>query len=340
MIYVAADLHLRECTWKSRKDINGDQYYAWAQLCKAVSDDPEGDLLLAGDIFDTPYPTGQTEMMFAKGMNMLKSKGRNCWFIPGNHDNEQVPRPCLFGAIPLTAGIRSHIQGRTVTGIPFMRSTENLQATIESTPPTDILVMHTGFRHLLGYEDTWQVSEEDIPETVKLVMVGHVHRHDEHGKVYSPGSLALHRADEISAGHGYFIIDPKDLSVTWKEVCTRQYLSINVRKEIDRDLLDSLVDDGNWKKPVVLLNYCNEDTAVAEAIQDLYKDKLLFMCNACASETIRALDEQQDEQLDLNSVVSGYLSANLTEEQQHLAATLMSSTDPADDLATYLEERK
>jgi DNA repair exonuclease SbcCD nuclease subunit len=338
MIYLAADLHLRECTWKSRKDINGDQYYAWAQLCKAVSNDPEGELILAGDIFDTPYPTGNTELMFSKGMKLLGN--HKCYFIPGNHDNEQVPRPMLFGAELLKSDKVVNIQGLKVLGIPFMRSTETLQSVISSIPPVDILVMHTGFQHLLGFEETWQVSEGDIPETTGMVMVGHVHKHDEHGKIYSPGSLALHRADEIYSGHGYYKINPLDKSVEWVEVFTRKYVSIDVDKRIDRRLLDSLAESKDWKRPVVLLNYRNEDTTVAEALQEIYKDKILFMCNACSSETIRALDEEPETELDIDSVINNYLTGNLTEEQLGLAVTLMNSQDPAEDLSTYLEERK
>jgi hypothetical protein len=75
-------------------------------------------------------------------------------------------------------------------------------------------------------------------------------------------------------------------------------------------------------------------------IQELYKDKILFMCNACSSETIRALDEEPETELDIDSVINTYLSGNLTEEQLGLAVTLMNSQDPAEDLSTYLQERK
>jgi hypothetical protein len=115
---------------------------------------------------------------------------------------------------------------------------------------------------------------------------------------------------------------------------------MDVNKSIDRRLLDSLATSKDWKRPVVLLNYRNEDTTVAEAIQELYKDKILFMCNACSSETIRALDEEPETELDIDSVINTYLSGNLTEEQLGLAVTLMNSQDPAEDLSTYLQERK
>ena len=172
MIYVAADLHLRRQTWKSRPDINGDQYNAWAQLCYTVADDPDGVLVLAGDIFDTPYPTGLDETAFRMGLDLLGE--RPCYFIPGNHDMEEVPRPSIFGAVQLQLSPVTLKNGFKISGIPFTRSTNTLHEHLATIDPVDMLVMHTGFRHLLGFEETWQVSAEDIPEHVGMVMAGHV----------------------------------------------------------------------------------------------------------------------------------------------------------------------
>ena len=337
MIYVAADLHLREHTWKSHKEIEGDQYFAWAKLCLAVSKDPDGALVLAGDIFDTPYPTGLTEMAFSKGMQMLR--GKPCYFIPGNHDNEVVPRPQIFGAIPLEPGRVHKVCGLNITGIPFTRSTEALQTQIANTPISDILVLHTGFRHLLGFDETWQVSEDDIPEHVGMVMVGHVHLHSEHGKVYSPGSLALHRADEIDKGHGYFTIDGNK-KVEWHEIRTRRYVQMTVGENVDNALLEELANCDDRHRPVVLLDHKNDDAPLADAIQDRWKGRILFMCNARASETIKALDESPEEVLDLKTVVSKWLASNLTEEQQALATAMLQSQDPAATLDEYIKERE
>jgi len=332
MIYVAADIHLRERTWKGHPEISGDQYNAWAQLCITAGKDPEGVVVLAGDIFDTPYPTGMDETAFRMGIELLKDKGRSCYFIPGNHDMEQVPRPAVFGALELHEEPFTLPGGFTIAGIPFTRSTAALHEKLANIPAVDMLVMHTGFRHLLGFEETWQVSIDDIPEQVGMVMAGHVHVHSESGKVYSPGSLALHRADEIDKGHGYFVVDPKTSNVEWREVVTRQYASVNIDNGVDQDMLESLASRPDFNRPVVMLTYRNEDTAKAEALQELWKDRLLFVCNARSGETMRAIEETVDDVVDIDSVVNEWLSGHLTREQFELAESLLDTQDPSAEL--------
>lgn len=338
MIYVAADLHLRERIWKGHPDIRGDQFYAWAQLCYAVKNDPEGVLVLAGDIFDTPYPTGVTEAAFSQGMKIME--GHDCYFIPGNHDDEACPRPWIFGMKALSPASADIVEynGFRIGGIPFTRSTKELHSILENLPSMDMLVMHTGFRHLLSFEETWQLSAEDIPEQIGMVMAGHVHVHSEQGKVYSPGSLALHRADEVNKGHGYFSVDPKTSAVTWHEVATRRFLPISLDKDVDQNVLKEL--SSNWRgpnKPVVLLDYRNDDTAKAEALQELWKDRLLFVCNARSSETARAMEDAPGDSVDLDSVANDWLSKNLTKEQCDMARSFMESEDPSATLSELLK---
>ena len=338
MIYVAADIHLRECTWKGRPDICGDQYNAWAQLCMTVAKDPEGVLVLAGDIFDTPYPTGVTEAAFSRGVEIMK--GRDCYFIPGNHDDEACPRPWIFGMKELGHAPADIVEynGFRIGGIPYKRSAKELHAILENLPSMDMLVLHTGFRHLLGFEETWQLSEEDIPDQVKMVFAGHVHVHSEKGKVYSPGSLALHRADEVTKGHGYFIVDPRTSAVTWKEVFTRRYMTVGLDKEVDHAALEELA--ANWRypsMPVVLLDYRNDDTAKAEALQELYKDRLLFVCNARSSETVRAIEDTPGTSLDLDAVADDWLSKHLTKDQFELAKAFLDAEDPSSELSEFIK---
>ena len=93
-------------------------------------------------------------------------------------------------------------------------------------------------------------------------------------------------------------------------------------------------------RPVVLLDYRNEDTAKAEALQELWKERLLFVCNARSGETIRAIEETRDTSVDIGSVVNGWLSENLTREQFDLAQALLDTQDPSAELSEYLKRKK
>lgn len=332
MIHIAADLHLRPCIWKGHPEINGDQFKAWATLCKTVANDKEGALILAGDIFDTPNPSGTTEYAFKRGMELLAKAGRPCWFIPGNHDNEEIPRPYLFGARLLDERIRWG--NLTIAGVPFTRSTEALHSAIESLPPTDLLILHTGFRHLLGFNETWQISAEDIPDSIKKVFAGHVHVHSEEGKVYSPGSLALHRADEIDKGHGFFSV-ADDGTVKWTEVFTRQFVPVDVHEGFSLDSLVPLAESSGGTA-VVLLNYQNTLASVADAIQEYYKGRLLFVCNARAAERAQVVEDTDTASFDPKAVAAAYLSEHLNNEERSLAESIMTAEDPSKAIEEYL----
>jgi DNA repair exonuclease SbcCD nuclease subunit len=104
-------------------------------------------------------------------------------------------------------------------------------------------VLHTAFRHLLGFEGAWQLEYTDIPEYVDNVLVGDIHIHDvskfENTTIYSPGAIYACNAAELKQDHGFYCIEED--GITYQHLDTRTFVNINMETpesvaEADKEL--------------------------------------------------------------------------------------------------------
>lgn len=336
----AADLHLRPYIWNSRKDISYDHFRAWGLLVNHVIRTPGTVLVLGGDIFDTTTPSGLTEYVFHKGMTALKEKGHRVFFIPGNHDDEAYPRPLLFGAEALTPEPIT-LDGITIAGIPFTRDTEALQQTLVDIPVVDGLFMHTAFRHLLGFEEAYQCTMDDVPEHVGHVFVGHIHVANSKGKVHSPGALAVNSVAEFQQQHGYALWDTERNYVALKALPGRLFVTTSA--ESLEDTLNKAVANSieGRQLPVVNVVYSKEDTPLVEGLKEKFQNKVLFLDNMRNVEQATRLDVPgATADLDLDSVIHAGLQELLGTNPAalQLATQLLSSQTPVDEMERWLHD--
>lgn len=336
-IYGAADLHLKSNIWKSRDDITGDAYAAFAALVKLVMGDPGSALLLAGDVFDSTSPEGVDEYVFSIGMQKLLSAGHRVYGIPGNHDGEQYYRPLLFGLQEVSDNPVDIGGGIMVAGIPYMRSVEKLSEALANAPVCDILLMHAGFRHLLGFDEACQCESRDIPEHVDMVLNGHVHVHDVTGKVYSPGSLSVNSVTEFTAGHGVFRINTDTRQTDWIPIAVRHYIAVNWTEGDTVKIPEAI----RKRLPVINLIYTNAQAAEVAAFKERNKERAVFLDNVQTLETIGGQDTVAScESIDVERVVHDSVSRRLGEDQEasHIALELTRTDEPAEWLERYLHE--
>jgi DNA repair exonuclease SbcCD nuclease subunit len=337
MIIFAADLHLRMAIWSKHPDISGDHAIAWRDLVRAVVSNPGSSLILGGDIFHNTTPSGEVENLFRLGMNSMLGRGHHVYYITGNHDDEPVPRPALFGAERLEDGVVYNVDGVKVVGINHIRNTEALQEALTSVPPCDLLIMHTAFQHTLGFADMWQCTEEDVPEHVGAVLVGHIHKHIEKGRIYSPGSICVNSISEIDpADHGYYMVDKG--KVTWKQLDGRVFKSIDLDDKTE-GTLTSIAKNKRALPPVVNLSFPRSEE---DRVDDLMKrfSGIQFLKNARSVEITEALVPTEQEGIDLDAVVSNALATLLADNQpaRNLASALITEPDPAKVLEDFLKE--
>lgn len=340
MIIFAADLHLRPQIWARRPDIAGDHALAWASLVRATLARPGASLVLGGDVFHNTAPSGAVEYLFKKGMDALLGKGRRVFFIKGNHDDEEVHRASLFGAEQLADGEVVDIGGIKVAAVNHTRVNDLAQERLADAPPCDILVMHTAFRHALGFADMWQCSEEDVPEQVGMVLAGHIHKHLERGKVLIPGSICVNGVDEFDPGdHGYYVVDGG--KATWRPLRGRVFLSVE-HGDGTAALLDRLGKARHILPPVVNIRHSQDEAGAVEGLAAAHPGTR-FMLNARRADLADNLVEEGGHGgLDLEGVVAKAMDELLAgnQEARGLAAALITAQDPSGELGKYLEEKQ
>jgi len=219
-----ADAHIKIRTWTNNTILQRDAYAALRLIQGSVGALPMSDLVIGGDWFDSNRPTSTDTLVtanFLKGFSDLQ----RVWYISGNHDNVS---PSFFETLSvMDSSIRfihlsddiQRMNGRTfIAGVDWMPSGEALLdriagiianwSTRKTRTPEDrlYLVLHTSFRHLLGFDGAYKLTMEDVDAMCKgehvTVLVGDIHLRDtsvgKNGTVFhSPGSLYPLSYDKI-----------------------------------------------------------------------------------------------------------------------------------------------
>lgn len=337
MIYNAADLHLRPRIWSKHPSVEGDAVLAWINLVRIVCKTPGALLILAGDIFNDNKPSGEMEYVFKRGMDALKEKGCRVVFIKGNHDDEKIHRASLFGAEHLKDGKAIEIDGIKIAGINYTRNTEALQAALAEAPVCDYLVMHTAFRHMLGFEDMWQCSYEDVPEQVGAVLTGHIHVPSMTHNVYSPGSTCVNTVAEFDPKHhGYIKID--NGKVTWHQLPGRTFLTFDYNENL-KDIIGNLNIPDFPLFPVINIRYRHEEASFVEEVVELFPD-YYFLRNAYSDSISDILSTSSGgDSLNLQEVIRTSVNEYFPGQQDRVfTSELINNESPVDILQQYMEE--
>jgi len=284
LIISTADDHLSPFIWTSHRAIAQDSYYAMGMITNAIVDikrkagDEEVVLLKAGDIFDTTTPDPLTEQVLKANIKMLVDAGVHVLSIQGNHEfHSKVPRASLFGTFPLDCPPGGPIRPVTIEGVVFVgidytASSAELHEKIAMVPPCDYLILHSPFRHLLGFADKYQIEKDDIPAHVKNVVVGDIHKQNvtknsQGVYILSPGSSHPRKIPEITEGHGFYIHKHEDgiTSGRFENFEPRRYYMYNIENDAGIDSLKRLkVETDKQLQPVIIL----------EVVSELYKQAM------------------------------------------------------------------
>lgn len=218
-----SDLHLKPACSVRKVPMGDDAFDALDQVENLAILSGVTAAILGGDVFDSVTPSGEALFRASSFITRLDSVGIPTYYIEGNHDRvnknpflspqhyEEHRLLSSIGAIPL--GTRE-IDGLMYHGIDYC-PVQKLHEKLDEVPECDVLCIHAGFRHLLGFEGAYELTMEDIPVNVrKVVLAGHIHVMDRRltpsgVTVASSGSIWPWRVTELDKPHGAFIIQPK-----------------------------------------------------------------------------------------------------------------------------------
>ena len=252
MLFGVADLHLCKHIWTDRKDIKGDSLQAFRDIAEDIIQRSKGthaSLIMAGDIFEKKTIDGYTLRRYDETIKLLYNAGIYIYFIQGNHDKGEVAlpdaayNPNIHHLINLSI---VELDGKNVLGLDWVPRNELIERMNQFTQDIDILILHTAFKHLLGFEGAYSLSIDDIPANFKNVFVGDIHITNimslpNGGKIISPG--AIHACDKSQdKPKGYF--DLTDLS-------NPEFIEIDYRRIYHETIVDSQDLDDLQRKLIV-----------------------------------------------------------------------------------------
>ena len=200
-----ADLHLgyRQYGMPQREE---DGYAALREVEKLAKEN-FCDVVIAGDLFDTPKPPAKAVLELQKFVRAVGTLGHRVFAIEGNHDaTKENYWLDVCGIHPLDP-FDNIIGGYHIRGINFDSSEKILSLLnemAESGDRFDILVMHAGFVEMQG-DFASEFSTEELSKTLvkcgcKYVANGHIHmwsKVESNGVTFcQPGSLEIKSINE------------------------------------------------------------------------------------------------------------------------------------------------
>jgi DNA repair exonuclease SbcCD nuclease subunit len=187
------DLHLlkKQGMWENRSEIADDDLYALAQATDLCLD-KKADMLLLGDMLDTPTTLPRPMTALLNSARMLEKAGLRMYYIQGQHDFvvqsafENDPWMALIpGAIRLS-GQKFKVWGKQAYAMDYFPQAMEMLAMSKIPKGTEVLFMHGTVDVAFPMNPHFQMA--NIPSSVELILAGDYHRPGEH-KLPSGGSL-------------------------------------------------------------------------------------------------------------------------------------------------------
>ena len=273
-----ADAHITRRTWVNSTVLSGDAYLALSKVADKINGKGIRTLVIGGDWFDTNRPAPDD---LVATMDFI-GRFNNVYYIRGNHDSgvpsyleaDREDAITHKAAKEIGTAERTAIDmgGCLLYGIPYMDDAGDLRKELEAAAENAryynkplIVVMHATFRHLLGFDGTWQLDGEELPAIFKdcqrvTILVGHIHVRDTRTfgnvTVHSPGSLYPRSSDKMMDEHAVTVVYGFTGMLKGLRTDVRRYFEADWTSQQDLDdMAKSMAEDNpkGWLPPYLLL---------------------------------------------------------------------------------------
>lgn len=241
-------------------------------------------VILAGDIFHTPRPTGKAIITLANALKKLKEKQIPAAFVLGEHDISRVsdiPFAYVFSNLGLARRLRTDEGFEVDSCVVFGANKErkgNIDSLIESLKVSGqvasryggkkVLVLHQGLTDLNKYAG--ELNSTDLPGGFDYYAMGHYHDHVEKrfpylaGPLVYPGSIDLTPSEGIKeAEKGFVLADLSGQEPTthWVPLNTRPQFSTRINYAEISSEVEKLIEKakGYKSKPVARIEVSGTD---------------------------------------------------------------------------------
>ena len=277
-----SDTHLGFVQYHSEEREN-DVYQAFDEAIDTSIKDHVDFVILAGDIFHVPNPSGKAIVVLANALKRLKKSNIDSFFILGDHDISRIratPVPWVYHNLEFSKYIGNGkpfvYKDVLIAGFDKRRKSEiesfesdfvQVDAEAKKHQGHKILVLHQGIAEINKFAA--ELNSTDLPKNFTYYAMGHLHDQDlkrfSHlgGPLAYPGSIELTSSEGIKETQkGFYQVDisKSEPSPTWIKLDTRPQFSIktpieNISSEVDimADKIKSLA-----RKPIVELKITGE----------------------------------------------------------------------------------
>ncbi|MDE1829000.1 MAG: exonuclease SbcCD subunit D [Thaumarchaeota archaeon] len=279
-----SDTHLGFVQYHS-EEREDDVYSAFNQAIDISIKDHVDFVILAGDIFHVPNPSGKAIVMLANALKRLKQSSIDSFFILGDHDISRIrstPVPWVYHNLEFSRYIGGGkpfvYKDILIAGFDKRRKSEihtfendfaAVDADTKNHQGHKILVLHQGISEINKFAG--ELNSTDLPKNFTYYAMGHLHDQElkkfPHlgGPLAYPGSIELTSSETIKdTQKGFYEVDISraEASPTWIKLDTRPQISVKTSVDKLSDEVSALAEKikGYSRKPIVEIRITGEVT--------------------------------------------------------------------------------
>jgi len=277
-----SDTHLGFVQYHSEEREN-DVYLAFNEAIDISIKDHVDFVILAGDIFHVPNPSGKAIVVLANALKRLRQNNIDSFFILGDHDISRIratPVPFVYHNLDFSKYIGNGkpiiYKDVFIAGFDKRRKTEietfeedfaRVDAEAKKHQGHKILVLHQGIAEINKFAA--ELNSTDLPKNFTYYAMGHLHDQDlkrfSHlgGPLAYPGSIELTSSEGIKETQkGFYQVDisKSEAVPTWIKLDIRPQMSVKTSmKEISNDV-NALAEKikSYARKPIIELKIIGE----------------------------------------------------------------------------------
>ncbi|WP_101476964.1 metallophosphoesterase family protein, partial [Candidatus Nitrosotalea bavarica] len=277
-----SDTHLGFVQYHSEEREN-DVYLAFNEAIDTSIKDHVDFVILAGDIFHVPNPSGKAIVVLANALKRLRQNNIDSFFILGDHDISRIratPVPFVYHNLDFSKYIGDGkpiiYKDVFIVGFDKRRKTEietfeedfaRVDAEAKKHQGHKILVLHQGIAEINKFAA--ELNSTDLPKNFTYYAMGHLHDQDlkrfSHlgGPLAYPGSIELTSSEGIKdTQKGFYQVDisKSEAIPTWIKLDIRPQMSVKTSmKDISNDV-NTLAEKikSYARKPIIELKIVGE----------------------------------------------------------------------------------
>ncbi|MDE1728134.1 metallophosphoesterase family protein [Candidatus Nitrosotalea okcheonensis] len=277
-----SDTHLGFVQYHSEEREN-DVYTAFDEAIDTSIKDHVDFIILAGDIFHVPNPSGKAIVVLANALKRLKKNNIESFFILGEHDISRIratPVPWVYHNLEFSKYIGNGkpiiYKDVLIAGFDKRRKAEiesfeddfsQIDADAKKHQGHKILVLHQGITEINKFAG--ELNSTDLPSNFTYYAMGHLHEQElkqfSHlgGPLAYPGSTELTSSEGIKETQkGFYQVDisGQESNPTWIKLDTRPQFSIKTSVQDISSEIDRLSEKIKLfsRKPILELNVTGE----------------------------------------------------------------------------------